>query len=203
MKTRIFVILCILPALAMLPLLAGCSSTSQAVTYYGLSSPAAPKPPEPAAAGAPPTVGIGSVVLPDYLDRPQLVTRVGPNQLRVDEFHRWAGPLGSEIERVLTENLVQMIGPGQVAHRPWGSDFSPAKKLTVTIFAFERMPDETVRLTATVTIADVASGKKPRTWEVDFHEPAGGTGYADLVAAQSRLIEMLSREIATAVLKTP
>ena len=37
------------------------------------------------------SIGIGSVHIPEYLDRPQIVTLKGPHRLHLAEFHRWAG----------------------------------------------------------------------------------------------------------------
>ena len=34
----------------------------------------------------------------------------GPNQARLEEFHRWVGPLQNGIARVVAENLVAMQG---------------------------------------------------------------------------------------------
>jgi hypothetical protein len=52
-------------------------------------------PPSPAATAAPPptvgrdvTVGLGPIVLPKYLDRPQIVTRIGEDETFVRAVHR-------------------------------------------------------------------------------------------------------------------
>jgi len=35
----------------------------------------------------------------------------GPTQARLEEFHRWVGPLQNGIERVVAENLVMVFLP--------------------------------------------------------------------------------------------
>jgi uncharacterized lipoprotein YmbA len=38
------------------------------------------------------TIGVGPVHLPEYLDRPEIVTRINPNELKLAEFDIWAEP---------------------------------------------------------------------------------------------------------------
>jgi uncharacterized lipoprotein YmbA len=38
-------------------------------------------------------VAVGPIAIPDYLDRPQILTRSGPRELELSEFERWAGSL--------------------------------------------------------------------------------------------------------------
>src|SRR5262245_60676473 len=73
-----------------------------------------------AAASAPTTttsnlsVVVGPVSVPAVVDRPQIVVTTGPNQVRLEEFNRWASPLQNSIARVVAENLVAMLGTPRV-----------------------------------------------------------------------------------------
>ena len=80
--------------------LAGCGSSPKA-NFYTLGSDAPP----PRAPAAPYRIAIGIVTVPDLIDRPQIVTRTGANQVTIDEFARWAEPLQGEIPRVIAANL--------------------------------------------------------------------------------------------------
>ena len=187
-------------------LLAGCQSTSPAVTYYVLTAPGAP-PPGPAAQGAADaanlSIGVGPVNLPAYLDRPQIVTRTGPNQLRIAEYHRWAGNLGGDIQRVIAENLMSLTGSRQVATYPWGMAAHPNVRLSMEIYAFERYPDNTVRLTAAVTLSSGIASPVSQRWIANLEEPATSSDFTDLAAAQSRLLYNLSRQIAEKIQRLP
>jgi len=72
-------------------LAAGCGSTP-ASRFYTLSA-------TPASAGPSSdlSVAVGPVTVPGVVDRPQIVVSAGPNQVRLDEFNRWASPLQSNI----------------------------------------------------------------------------------------------------------
>jgi uncharacterized lipoprotein YmbA len=77
-------------------------STSSATRYYLLESRIDESMQTQAEIGLEDiVVGIRPVGIPAYLDRPQLVTRLDGNELRVEEFSQWAEPLIDSISRVI------------------------------------------------------------------------------------------------------
>ena len=103
-------------ALALLPtllLLSGCSSPPK-TQFYTLNAP----PPQRAAGPSATVLAIGPIDLPEYLQRPQIVTRPEGNRLIVDEFNRWGGSLEEEIDRVLAQHLGALVGTQQVYSYP-------------------------------------------------------------------------------------
>ena len=88
-----------LVAAAGMTLLAACGSTPKE-SYYTLAAPAME-----AASSAAMTVHVGLAGLPEAVDRNPMVVRTGPNQVDIDDFHRWAEPLKAAIPRVLAANL--------------------------------------------------------------------------------------------------
>jgi Uncharacterized protein conserved in bacteria len=66
----------------------------------------------------PGAVRIMPVDIPDYLDRPQIMTRDGKNILKLAEFDRWAGSLGDNITAVLAENLGLLLASDRVFIHP-------------------------------------------------------------------------------------
>ena len=94
--------------------IAGCAST-QTTKFYTLSS---------AREGLPGTnrspahsslvIGLMPVEIPDYLDRPQLVTRMSDGQVLRADFDKWAGSIRTDIERVIVENISAISGSNQV-----------------------------------------------------------------------------------------
>lgn len=79
--------------LAITLLLAG-GCASKPARFYTLNPVVPASSPGPtwdtALLGPPSNIGIISVELPDYLDRPQIVTRNPNNELKLAEFDRWA-----------------------------------------------------------------------------------------------------------------
>ena len=75
---------------------AGCASPRS--NFYTLNSAA-----KPVATRADTSVSVGPVSVPAAVDRPQIVMRLGPNRVAIDEFHRWASPLPDAIARVVAD----------------------------------------------------------------------------------------------------
>lgn len=55
------------------------------------------------------TIRIAAVKLPPYVDRPQMVTRVSDNEIRVDEFNRWGISLNQAIQELLGGALARNL----------------------------------------------------------------------------------------------
>ena len=70
------------------------------------------------------------------LDRPELVTRSGPNRVRVADFERWAAPLAEQIRRVLAANLASRLAPGLIASADQPAGSEPRRTLSVAIEEF-------------------------------------------------------------------
>ena len=90
-------------------LLVACS-TPRISHFYTLGSESPPAT-EPRSALV---LALGPIDLPEYLDRPQLVTRIGGNRLEVDEFNRWGGALDEEISRALADRIGARLGTRQI-----------------------------------------------------------------------------------------
>src|SRR5512136_1928883 len=65
-------------------------------------------------------IGIGPVKIPEYLNQSEIVTRLTQNEVRVDEFAKWAEPLENNISRALAENLSSLLCIRSIVIFPWG-----------------------------------------------------------------------------------
>src|SRR5262249_4283927 len=99
---------------------AACRSTAPA-RFYTLDSTATAD----RRRGAGYSVAVGPVAVPAFVDRPQFVVQVAPNRVQVDEFNRWAAPLGDNIARAVAGDLAVLLGTPRVAATPLAS-FDPA-----------------------------------------------------------------------------
>jgi len=194
----------LLIACALATLLSGCFGHSQPIEFYTLS----PIPrPVGGAGGAPGTiVAVYPAVIPAAIDRPQIVTRTTENQIMLSEFNRWGGTLKEEISRVLVESLGILLADRRVSVMADNLAVDPAYLVAVTFNRFEGRLGENVWLNAAWTIRDQKHKKTLAVKTSILQEKIAGPGYAELVAAQSRALGALSREIAAelaAQLKTP
>jgi uncharacterized lipoprotein YmbA len=105
----------------LLMLLHGCitTSTTPSSSFYLLTVNTDAYPATPVSTGYNDKyIGVGPVTLPDYLDRPQIVTRSENTELYLAELHRWAEPLQESFRRVLAEYLSGATGSEKIIILP-------------------------------------------------------------------------------------
>ena len=180
-------------------ILVGCGGSPDS-RFYTLGGGAIPASDRNEKATAEYIIAVGPVSLPESVDRPQIVVRVGPNQVAIMEQHRWAAPLGSEISRVIAEDLAQLLGNRMVSSYEQ-NNARPDIQVLVDLQRFDSTLGETVTIDALWSVRRSLNGQ-PKTGRSLVQEPAGGEGYDALVAAHSRALAKVSREIAEAIRST-
>jgi uncharacterized lipoprotein YmbA len=147
-------------------------------------------------------VSIGPLRIPDYLDRPQIMTRSGKNELKLSEFDRWAGSLENDVIRVLVENISTLLPPDRFFVTRWTplmeSQLPPSYRVEVLIERFEGTPGGSVLL----KVQWVVFGQDKRLLvkkESNISEQVNGSSYGELVETMSRALQRLSRDIADAL----
>lgn len=176
---------------ALLLLVVACASPSS--RFYALSA----SPPPPAATSSDLSVIVNPVIIPAAVDRAQMVVSVGPNQARVDEFNRWVGPLQNGIARVVAENLVALLGTARVTVSTQTMPLADYR-VAIDVQRFDSALGEAATLDAFWTVTRAKDGKS-QTGRTSLREPATAAGYDAVVAAHSRALERLSRDIAAGV----
>ena len=169
--------------------LAGCANSPPTV-YYTLD----PVPPAAAAAPAPAAAAplrVDAVHLPPVLNQPEIYLRQGPNELRVDDFARWAAPLGEMMQRTLTQDLASRLPPGAVIY-PGATPPSKVAGLTLDVLAFE-VVDGQGRLSASWT-SGVQPALQSRTLQLST--PVQGSGPRAVAEALSTLMGRVADDIA-------
>ena len=145
------------------------------------------------------TLGIGPVDLPAYLDRPQIVTRINPDELKLAELDNWAEPLKDNITRVLAENISRLLCPEDVVIFPWNRSSHIDYQIDIKIVWMDGKLGEKAILTTQWAVID-ASGKSILfTNRSRYTESVTEKTYSALVAAYNRLIANFSHDIAEAV----
>lgn len=143
---------------------------------------------------------IGPVSIPDVVDRPQIVVRSGPNQVSVIDDHRWAEPLKNEVTRAIAKNIGRLVGSSRVWAYPENAGGSLDYRVLVAIQLFESTPGHDVVIDALWTVQTLPQeGSQPKTGRSRVEESISGQGYEAVVAAHSRAIGVVSRDIAEAI----
>lgn len=176
--------------------LASCAG-SEPSNYYLLSTLPAPETPIRSTSSGQLAIGVGPVTLPAYLDRPQLVTRPSANRLDLAEFDRWAEPLQDMFSRTLVENLSALLATDLVYDLPRRPVPEPDYQVAVEVWRFDRDVGGEAELLARWTILTGAETAALVIRKSLITEPVPpGSGAEEVIAAMSRTVEMLSREIA-------
>jgi len=171
---------------------AACSRTPPA-QYYLLSAPAGN-----AGAVDGPRLGLGPIRLPEYLDRPQIVTWANTTRLNLSNRHRWAEPLSDSFARALHAQLALAMPDTQVIPHPWRGAQPPARQISIEIQRFERAADGTMQLSARWTLQRRAADRPALVQFSELSLPVGGDAddYDALVAAASAAVGALAQDIA-------
>jgi uncharacterized lipoprotein YmbA len=111
--------------------LGGCSS-SPPNNYY-LLTPAS----GPTASGQIPSLGVGPVEIPEYLNRRAMVHSGGGNILQVSGQERWAEPLEDGIVRVVSLNLANLLDTENIRHFPWDTRQAPDYGVSIRLLTLD------------------------------------------------------------------
>ena len=145
------------------------------------------------------SVGIGPLDLPGYLDRPQIVTQVSENRLNLGEFDIWAESLQDNFIRVLTENLSALLVSEPVVIFPFKDAFRPYFQVKIDVMRMDGTLGGDAVLTANWAIFREGRTEMLVAKRSTYKEAADGESYEPLVAAQSRAVMALSRDIAAEI----
>ena len=190
-------------ACAMSLALAGCLGSSRPSRFYTL----APLQIRNGQGGTPPdaTLAIGPVEIPESIDRPQIVTRTGANELVVAEFDRWGGSLDTEISGALVATVRDRLASQQIAVAPWRSAIlsgvGPSYRAAVSVSRFDGIPGQSVVLQGRWELIG-QSGESLGVREATVTERIDGAGYDALVAAMQRALVRFGQQMADSVAAT-
>ncbi len=142
---------------------------------------------------------VGPIRMPLYLDRIDIVIRDSRNQIQLADFAQWAGPLQENFTRVLAENLSVLLATDKVGIFPRTRAMAFDYNVMVTVIRFDGMPGKQALLRARWSVLD----KKRKKILFEKHsiivEYAQNDSIEALIAAESRALGFLSREIAEAI----
>jgi len=148
-------------------------------------------------------VGIGPVRFPEFLDRPQIVSRAGANRLALDEFHRWGGAVQDDFLRVLGENLGLLLGTSRILVEPAEVRFALDFRVVADVLSFEGSPggDAVLKLRWGVLDPDMEQALVVR--ENTYRSRARGADQEAMIAALSETLSAFSRDLAEELLRLP
>ena len=144
---------------------------------------------------------VGPVAIPGALNRSEIVIYEAGNAVTFSDFHRWAGPLDQSIASVIAQNIGTLLDTEQVTPFNRENIFQPSHRVVININRYESRLARAFLLNATWSIKDLKESKTLLIRSSTISETLASADYEELIAAQSKALAVLSKEIATAFLK--
>ncbi|MBN1913696.1 MAG: membrane integrity-associated transporter subunit PqiC [Candidatus Omnitrophica bacterium] len=141
-------------------------------------------------------IGVGPVTLPEYFNRPQIVTKNSNNAVEFSQFDRWAEPLEDAIARIIAKNFTVLLPETGIDILPWNSAIPRKYQVTIEVIELNcNLKDEAMMLLQWSIIE--AGGKKLLLTERKaYREKIESGTYPGLVRALSVICESISKDIA-------
>jgi uncharacterized lipoprotein YmbA len=179
-------------------LLAACAGTTPTHFYTLSSLMAAPGEAMPAAAKNL-TLGVGPVTLPEYLNRPQIVTRDGSNRMILADFDSWIEPIDGLFARTLAEDLSLLLGTDEVVQLPERRPVQLDYRVAVDVARFDVDSSGNAVLDARWQLSRDDDERLLRAARSTVVEPVKPGDQAAAAQGLSRALGAMSRQIAAAI----
>jgi uncharacterized protein len=148
-------------------------------------------------------VRVGPIRMARYIDRPQIVTRIQSNELKVAEYDRWIEPLDQSFQRILTNNLADNLSSPLVYE--FGAGASGDMLINYQVLASVMRFDVDQNNIATLDVQWTLTGRKVDhiylAQRTVFTVEADSKSYSDRAAAMSTLIAEFAQDIAERIVQ--
>jgi uncharacterized protein len=144
-------------------------------------------------------IAIAPIEIPDYLDRPEIVTRSSHNRLSLAESDLWGGSLKADIHRVLTENLSTVLSADGFTIVSWKPGMPIQYRVTVHVTRFDIKPGNNILLAAQWTVSGKDGKSNLMISNSSFTEYISSDDLTTAVSGMSSALGKLSGEIARKV----
>jgi len=181
--------------------LSGCVGQSPPATHYLLKAIETPRENDhqAAAESMPLKIQVGPVLLPTYLDRPQMVFLSDENRVTIDHFNRWAEPLSDSFARVIVENLSVLLKTDYVDRHTFQKKASADYRISIDVKRFDATPGREAVLIASWAIYSVKDRSQVLDKRYSARKPMTTNSASEMVAALNEMINDFSREMAAAI----
>ncbi|MFA5090080.1 MAG: PqiC family protein [Candidatus Omnitrophota bacterium] len=144
-------------------------------------------------------IGIGPVKIPEYLNRPQIVTRDKNNMLTFAQFDRWGEPLDFALGRLIRDNLIVMLPGAAFELFPWDMDVPVRYQVFIDLVQLESELKKDLFFVVQWSVFDLSKKKMMVMKRSEFRQPITPGNYSGLAKTLSAVCVSLSNDIAREV----
>jgi len=144
-------------------------------------------------------IGVGPVKIPEYQDRPQIVTQNKEKMLKFAQFDRWGESLNLGVARLIAEDLTVMFPGEKFTLYPWNLSIPVKYQVVVEIVQLDSELDKNLFLVAQWLVIDAENSKTLVMKRSEFRQPIIPQNYSGLAKTLSTVCASLTSEIASAL----
>ena len=141
-------------------------------------------------------IGIGPVKIPEYMDRPQIVTEDKDKMLHFAQFDRWGESLDLGLARLIREDLTVMFPGTKLTLYPWNPSIDVKYQVLIEVVQLDNEFDRDMSFVVQWTVIDLQSSKIVIIKRSEFHQPIVPPNYSGLAKTLSTACASLSNQIA-------
>ncbi len=141
-------------------------------------------------------IGVGPAEIPEYLDRPQIVTKNRDGTLSIAQFDRWGESLDLGLVRLVDENLSLILPGVPLEMFPWNLNIDVRYQVIISVVKLESRLNKDLNLVVQWSLIDLKKKELAFSKRSEFLEPIQPHNYAGLTRALSVSCASLSTEIA-------
>ena len=144
-------------------------------------------------------IGIGPVKIPEYLNRPQIVTMNNEKMLQFAQFDRWGESLDLGLARLIREDLTSILPGTKLTLYPWNPLVTVKYQVAVEIIQLDSDLAKDMHFVVQWTVIDVQNSKTVIIKRSEFRLPIVSHNYSGLAQTLSTACSSLSDQIAQAL----
>lgn len=142
---------------------------------------------------------VGPVKIPDYQNRPQIVTQNKDKMLTVAQFDRWGEHLDTALMRVITEDLTVMLPGVTVGMFPYNFTIPVTYQVLVDVVKMESDLENGLSFSVSWSVINAKNNTMLLTKKAQFHQEIAQGNYSGLSRAMSEVCALFSVQVAEAL----
>ena len=147
-----------------------------------------------------PAVGVWTVILPEVLDRSEIVTRENQYKINMADFSWWAGALNKNITLMVAVQLSRHLQSNRVVTSPWPTYVKNDYQITILVSRFDGELGGEVVLKGLWNILDGEGEKKLGGQVFEFKTNTADSTYQAMVESMSQLTAQLAEQLVDGII---
>ena len=147
-----------------------------------------------------PAVGVWTVILPEMLDRSEIVTRENQYKIQIADFSWWAGALDQNITLMIAVQLSEHLQSNRVVTSPWPSFVKNDYQVIILVSRFDGELGGEVVLKGLWQILEGEDDKPLDKQVFEFKTNTTDSSYQAMVEAMSQLTVQLTEQLTDGII---